>query len=227
MKRIPLLAVALLSAASLLGASREPTREDYVKRIESCEAILREFMADPQTALPPEVLERARGLVITNQFRAGFLLGVKDGYGVLLVRRPDGSWSVPAMLNAGEASFGLQIGGTAVETVYVLMDDDTPKLLFGGRFNIGADAKAVAGPRAAERESVNREILATPVLVYTKSRGLFAGATVKAGWIQRNDSANRAFYNTEYTLPEIVYSNWIQPPADVKPLMDYVTRITR
>jgi SH3 domain-containing YSC84-like protein 1 len=227
MKRIPLLAVALLSAASLLGASREPTREDYVKRIESCEAILREFMADPQTALPPEVLERARGLVITNQFRAGFLLGVKDGYGVLLVRRPDGSWSVPAMLNAGEASFGLQIGGTAVETVYVLMDDDTAKLLFGGRFNIGADAKAVAGPRAAERESVNREILATPVLVYTKSRGLFAGATVKAGWIQRNDSANRAFYNTEYTLPEIVYSNWIQPPADVKPLMDYVTRITR
>jgi lipid-binding SYLF domain-containing protein len=227
MKRFLLLVVTLLTAASVFGASREPSREDYVKRIESCEAILREFMVDPETAIPPEVLQRARGIVITNQFRAGFFLGIKDGYGVILVRRPDGTWSVPALLNAGEASVGLQIGGTAVETVYLLMDDATPRLLFQGRFNVGADAKAVAGPRVAEGERVNRQIMETPVLVYTKSKGLFAGATVKAGWIQRNDSGNHAFYQTEYTLPEIIYSDWVQPPAEVLPLRDYVAEITR
>ncbi len=227
MKRFSLLVLGLLTAACALAAPREPSREDYVTRIESCEAILREFMADPETAIAPEVLKRARGIVITNQFRAGFFLGIKDGYGVVLVRRPDGSWSVPALINAGEASFGLQVGGTAVETVYVLMDDDTPRLLFDGRFNIGADAKAVAGPRVAEGERVNRQILATPVLVYTKSRGLFAGATVKAGWIQRNDSGNRSFYQTEYTLPEILYSDWVKAPPEVQPLRDFVTQITR
>jgi SH3 domain-containing YSC84-like protein 1 len=227
MKRFVLLVAVLLGAASVVNAAREPTRQDYVARIESCEAILREFMASPETAMPPEVLERARAIVITNQFRAGFILGVKDGYGVVLVRRPDGSWSIPALLAAGEASVGLQLGGAAVETVYIMTDDETPRLLFRGRFNIGADAKAVAGPRAAERESVNREILDTPVLVYTKSRGLFAGATVKAGWIQRNDAANRSFYQTQHTLPEILYSNWIQPPAEVIPLRDFVTQITR
>ena len=225
MKRILLLAAALLSAA-VVSAAREPTRQDYVARIESCEAILREFMANPETAIPASVLRSARAIVITNQFRAGFILGVKDGYGVILARRPDGSWSVPAILSAGEASIGLQLGGTAVETVYVLTDDETPKLLFSGRFNVGADAKAVAGPRAAEAESLNQGILTAPVLVYTKSRGLFAGATVKAGWIQRNDSANRAFYNTDYTLPEILYSDWVQAPAEVLPLRQYVTQIT-
>jgi SH3 domain-containing YSC84-like protein 1 len=227
MKRFFLLALGLLCAGSLFGAAREPSRQDYITRIESCEAILREFMAAPESAIPPEILQRARGIVITNQFRAGFLIGVKDGYGVMLVRRPDGSWSVPALLSAGEASVGLQVGGTAVETVYVLMDDATPRQLFSGRFNVGADAKAVAGPRAAEGERVNRQILETPVLVYTKSKGLFAGATVKAGWIQRNDQANRSFYQTEHTLPEILYSNWVQAPAAVLPLRDYVTQITR
>src|SRR5690606_5859230 len=215
MKRILLLATACLFAATG-AAAREPSRQDYVERIESCEAILREFMASPETAIPSEVLQRAKAIVITNQFRAGFILGVKDGYGVILAKRPNGSWSVPALLNAGEASIGLQLGGTAVETVYVLTDDTTPRLLFDGRFNIGADAKAVAGPRAAEVESMNQGILTTPVIVYTKSKGLFAGATVKAGWIQRNDRANRNFYNTDYTLPEILYSDWVQAPSEVQ-----------
>lgn len=227
MKRILLIAVALLSAAAALGNSPAPTRKDYVTRIESCEAILREFMADPEYAIAPEVLQRARAIVITNQFRAGVFLGIKDGYGVILVRRQDGSWSLPAMLTAGEASLGLQVGGTAVETVYVMTDDATPRLLFDGRFNLGADAKAVAGPRAGEVERVNRAILDMPVLVYSKSKGLFAGATVKAGWIQRNDEANRAFYRTEHTLPEILYSNWIEAPDEVQPLRDFVTQITR
>lgn len=226
MKRILLLAVAVFCAAPF-AAAREPSRQDYVERIESCEAILREFMSNPETAIPSTVLERARAIVITNQFRAGFILGVKDGYGVILARRPDGTWSVPALLTAGEASLGLQVGGTAVETVYVLTDDTTPRLLFDGRFNVGADAKAVAGPRAAEVESMNQGILTTPVLVYSKSRGLFAGATVKAGWIQRNDRANRAFYNTDYTLPEILYSDWVEAPPEVQPLREYVAQITQ
>lgn len=227
MKRILLSAAALLAATTSAWAANELTREDYVARIESCEAILREFMVDPRTAIPADVLRQARGLVITNQIRAGFIFGVKDGYGVILVRRPDDSWSVPALLNAGEASVGLQLGGTAVETVYVLTDDETPRLLFEGRFNVGADAKAIAGPRAAETERNLREFLRNPVLVYTKSKGLYAGATVKAGWLQRNDTANRAFYRTEYTLPEILYSDWVDAPPEVRPLRDYVTRITR
>ncbi|HEX2101634.1 MAG TPA: lipid-binding SYLF domain-containing protein [Candidatus Synoicihabitans sp.] len=227
MKRLLFLTAALLLGAVSAQAAREPARNEYITRIESCEAILREFMARPETALPPEVLQRARAIVITNQFRAAFIFGVKDGYGVILARRPDGTWSLPALLHAGEASLGLQLGGNAVETVYVLTDEQTPRLLFEGRFNIGVDAKAVAGPRAAEKEKMNQEILSTPVIVYARSKGLFAGASVKAGWIQRDDNGNRAFYRTEWGLPEIIYSDWVSAPPEVQPLRDYVTQITR
>lgn len=227
MKKLFLLALASCLLASPALAQRVLPRADYVAQLESCEAILREFMARPETAIPAEILQRARGIVITNQFKAGFILGIKDGYGVILVRRSDGSWSLPAHLKAGEASLGFQIGGTAVETVLVIMDETTSRLLYHDRFNIGVDAKAVAGPSAAEATRVNRAILTTPVLVYTRSVGLFAGATVKAGWLQKNTAANRFFYQTNYGLPELLFSDWVAPQPEARPLTAYVASLTR
>jgi lipid-binding SYLF domain-containing protein len=222
MKKFCLLALVAVISASL---GRATERTEYVTRIESCEAILQGFMADRAYAIPPMVWQRARGVIITNQFKAGFIFGVKGGNGVVMVKKADGKWSLPVMIDAGEASLGLQVGGKTVETVYIITDDQTPRKLFQGRFNVGVDANAVAGPKWAEVESVNKEILETPVLVYTKAKGLFAGATLKAGYITRNDDANREFYNTEYTMPELLYGNFVQPPKEVIPLMNLVSRL--
>lgn len=201
-------------------------RSEYVERVETCEAILQEFMGNPESAIPADVLKRARGIIIVNQFRAGLVLGVKDGWGVIMVRRPDNTWSVPALLAAGEGSFGLQIGATATETIYILTNDQTPRMLFDQKFHVGVDAKAVAGPKAASNEHSNEDILQTPVLVYSKNKGLYAGASIKAGYLTRNDDANRSLYATNYTLPEILYSNWVTVPDEVKPLINYVTSLT-
>jgi lipid-binding SYLF domain-containing protein len=228
MKKIVLLSlIALFSAFSARAATASITRADLVSRIESCEAILREFMADRATAIPPSILQQARALVIVNQFKAGFFFGIKDGYATMLVKKADGSWSIPVLLAAGEASLGLQVGAKAVETIIVMTNDETPRMLFNQRFNVGVDAKAVAGPKAAELERANHPIVDAPILVYTKSRGLYAGATVKTGYIARNDDANFKLYQTQYTLPELLYSDWVKPPSEVVPLMEYVKQIAR
>ena len=225
MKKFLLLPLLALSLAIFARAESTDPRADYVVRVESCEAIIREFMANPATAIPPEVLQNAKALVIVNQFKAGFFIGVKDGYAVIMVKQADGHWSLPVLLSAGELSFGLQVGANAVETVMVLTDAQTPRLLFNQRFNVGIDAKAVAGPKAAEAEKLNQALISTPVLVYTKAKGLYAGATVKTGWLQRNDAANFTLYNTTYALPELLYSDWVKPVPEVVPLMDYVRQI--
>jgi lipid-binding SYLF domain-containing protein len=217
----------LLPLFALLGATvarAEPSRADLVDRIGSCEAILQEFQARPALAIPASVWQRARAVIILNQFKAGFLLGIQDGYGVMMVKKASGRWSVPVLINAGEASLGFQLGAKAVESIFIITDDQTARILFTQRFNVGVDAKAVAGPKAAEVERNNEEILRTPMLAYTKSVGLFAGATVKAGHISRNDKANFALYNTRYTMPELLYSDWVQPPPEVQPLMALVQR---
>ncbi|MBC8010126.1 MAG: lipid-binding SYLF domain-containing protein, partial [Burkholderiales bacterium] len=172
--------VALVATATTSSdpapTAGEPRR--LAERLATIDSILREFQSDPQLAIPAEVLREARAIVIVNQVKGGLIVGLQFGYGIVLARRPDETWSVPVFLRAGEASLGLQLGGKRTETIYVLMDDATVRLLFNSRMNIGVDARAVAGPRTYEVERMNRDILDTPVLVYGRNHGLYAGATV-------------------------------------------------
>jgi lipid-binding SYLF domain-containing protein len=227
MNKLVITFLIALTATFAVGraADQATKRADLISHVESCEAILQEFMARPETAIPSSVLARARAIVITNQFKAGILLGVQNGYGVVLVKKASGRWSVPVLIKAGAASLGFQLGATAVETIFVITDDQTPRLLFNNRFNVGVDAKAVAGPHAAEKEDSNHPIIYAPVLVYSKNAGLYAGATFKAGYLARNDAANQLLYNTAQEMPELLYSDWVAPIREVQPLMDFVQKI--
>ena len=179
-----LTALFCLTVLASASSAASITRAAVVERLDSCEAILKSIQGNIQTAVPADILRRAKGIVIVNQFQAGFIFGIKDGYAVAMVRRPNGKWSVPAFLRAGELSFGLQAGGKAINAVYVLMDDATARLLFKTRMNFGAEAKVVAGIRAAERERVTQSIpTEANVLVYSTTEGLFFGAAIKTGYM--------------------------------------------
>jgi lipid-binding SYLF domain-containing protein len=135
---------------------------------------------------------------------------------------------VPAFLKAGEISLGLQAGGKSIHTVMVLMDDNTARLLFNTHMNLGAEAKAVAGIRAAERERLTNPLPTdVNVYVYTNVEGFYAGASVKTGYFSPNVDSNRALYQTNYRLPELLYSDWVKPPVEVQPLMSYVASLTK
>ncbi len=216
------LLAACLATAPLARA--EDTFGQLVGHLKNTESILRDFMGNPDTAIPSAVLSRARGIVIAHQFKAGFLVAFQGGYAVALVKKRDGHWSVPGFMRAGEASIGLQAGGKATDVIYVLMDEEATHRLLQTRFNIGVDAKAVAGPHASEVES-STDILKVPVLIYSKSSGLYAGATLKGGYLTADDTANQLFYHTNYGMPEILYSDWVTPVPEAVPLMNYVQQI--
>src|SRR5579863_3838865 len=152
-KLLTITLIAILGAAQTRADDSRTSRSELVGRVDACETILRQFMASPKTSIPPAVWSQARGLMILSQFKAGFLFGVKGGFGVLMVKKPNGHWSVPVLIDASEASLGLQVGAKDVDSVFIITDDATPRLLFTSRFNIGVDAKAVAGPSSAEYEN--------------------------------------------------------------------------
>jgi len=220
----------VLSLFALLAALRAENfnRAAVLDELDSCEAIIREIQGNVRTAIPNEVLRKAKGIVIVNQFQGSFILGIKDGYGVALVRRPNGKWSVPAFLKAGEISIGLQAGAKAINAVYVLMDDQTARLLFRNRMNLGAEAKVAAGIRAAEREAVTKNLPGDAnVLVYTTVEGLYLGAALKTGYLSPHQKANELFYNNSHRLPELLYSDWVTPPPEARFIMDFITNITQ
>ena len=89
------------------------------------------------------------------------MLGVQDGFGVIMVKQKDGRWSLPVLINVGEASLGLQLGAKSVESVYVITDEETPRKLFTNRVNIGVGGfgghiVAARGTRRLERAGARR-----------------------------------------------------------------------
>lgn len=214
-------------AVGLTAHAAAVKRSTLVERLDTCEAILQDLQSSTKTAIPAQVLRQAQGIVIINQVQAGLFLGIKDGYAVAMVRRPNGRWSIPVFLRAGEASFGLQAGVKAVNTVLVLTDESTARLLLKSRFNFGAEAKAMAGVRGGEKEAVTKQLVeGAQVLAYSLQEGYYLGAAIKTGFMQPNDEANRVFYNTNNRLPELLFSDWTTPPAETRFIMDYVTRLT-
>lgn len=229
MKKFLSLLFALTALAGISSAA-DPvvTRETIITHLDSCEAILQDLQGNFKTAIPADVLHRAKGIVIVNQFQVGFIFGVKDGYAVAMAKRPNGKWSVPVFLRTGELSFGFQAGGKSITAVYVLMDESAAKLLFKNKFNLGAEAKANAGIRTAERESTTTTLSTeSNVLVYTASEGLYLGAAIKTGYMSPDNDANRIFYNSTNRIPELLFSDWVTPPQEAHFLMDYVTRLTQ
>lgn len=222
--------IALFFATAVTGglAASGLTRTTVIEHLDTCEAILQDIQGNVKTAIPADILRRAKGIVIVNQFQAGFIFGVKDGYAVALVRRPNGKWSVPAFLKAGELSVGLQAGGKSINAVYVLMDDATARLLFKAKMNLGAEAKVVAGIRAAESEKMTQSLSKEPnVYAYSTSEGFYLGAALKTGYMSPNDESNRLFYANNHRLPELLFSDWVTPPEEARFIMDYVTRLTQ
>ena len=215
---IALTVVMLAVSSARLTAEQKPYIEKLDYRLTAAEWVLETIMIDAESTIPRNLLRQAKGVIILNQYRAGFIFGGQVGNGVLIVRNPHTEmWGVPGFLTAGQASFGLQAGFTEVNIIYLLMTEAAITQAYSGRFQIGVDAKAVAGPIGRMVEDF--DLFQAEVLAYTNSKGLFAGATVKGGWVLVDDKANRAFYNTTYSSPEVLLSTWFELPPTAQPLM--------
>jgi lipid-binding SYLF domain-containing protein len=217
--RIIALTAGMLAISSVpLTAEKKPYVEKLADRLTTAEWVLETIMVDATSTIPRNLLAQAKGLIILNQYRAGFIFGGQGGTGVLIIRNPHtGKWGVPGFLTAGQASYGLQVGFTEVNIIFLLMTDAAVIQAYSGRFRVGVDAKAVAGP--VGRLAENFDLFQAEVLTYTSSTGLFAGATLKVGWVSVDDKANRAFYNTTYSTPEVLLSTWFKLPPPAQPLI--------
>ena len=186
-------------------------------------------MAKSETKIPASILQQAKGIIITVNYRGGFFIGGQAGRGMLVVKNPlTNQWGMPAFVSTGGANFGLQFGVKELDTVYVIMDDETIRKAYTGRFDLSADAAAVAGPVGVLSEAnEGKDYKSANILVYTTTKGLFAGVAVKAGWVKPDNVATKAFYNTEYNVPEVVSSDWFERPIEVKNLLNRINYYTK
>lgn len=181
-------ALVVLLAAPVHGQSSDDAK------LGQAAAVLHNFSADEVNGIPVELLQRARGIaVIPNVIRGGFLLGGRRGRGVLIVRTPSGGWSNPAFITLTGGSIGVQFGAEAMDVVLVFANDRSVKNIASGKFTLGGDASAVAGPLG--RRNTAAVTGRSEVYIYVKrGRGAFAGATFEGARLDVDEDGNALFY---------------------------------
>src|SRR2546427_11652556 len=134
---------ATFLASTMATAAEEPSEQ--AKRMDAAATVLDEIMGTPDKGIPEELLDSAKCVVvIPSMIKIGFVFGGRHGRGVGTCRTNSG-WSAPAPFTVTGGSWGLQIGGEAVDVGLLVSSDRGMEKMLSSKFKIGADASAAAG----------------------------------------------------------------------------------
>ncbi|MDF1754397.1 MAG: lipid-binding SYLF domain-containing protein [Verrucomicrobiales bacterium] len=202
-RKIFLPSLIILAFSTLQAGPFKKNEAQLDAKIIEAQARLATLQADPKKAIPPIILNRARGIIILRQLKAGLGFGAEAGGGVALVRRSDGVWSPPAFVNTAHASWGVQIGAQDKDIVMVLMTEKGLDLLKDGkRGDIGVEYQATVGPVDVGADLDTNQL--SPILIYSSATGGFAGISLKGGGIVGAKNRNQTYYGM--TLQQILFS---------------------
>ena len=189
------------------------------RRIERAKTYLEDINAAPDRGIPESLLSDCKGIVFMRMYNAGFIFGLKGGYGIVLVKNPKTQqWSAPAFLKYAGASFGAQIGVQKTDAIFLIMNREGINMLMKTKFTIGVDASAAAGP--VGRNFAGSIGPGTSILVYSRSKWAYAGATFSGAAFINDDEANHEFYhNDTITTQDILFKNAVPVPSLAIPLI--------
>jgi|SRR5208282_983288 len=163
-------------------------------RVNAAGKILQEIQSAPDQGIPEKVLASAACVaIVPSMLNGGFVFGLRYGRGVATCRTAKG-WSAPAFFVVEGGSFGLQFGGQAVDAIMLIMNDNGMTELLSSKFRLGAQASVAAGPVGRQTAAETDWKMRAQVLSYSRSRGVFVGATLEHGTIKQDKDSTRAFY---------------------------------
>lgn len=222
MKRASLsivLSIAVL-AALVARPARADEEEPGADRIAKAVEVLREMVDLPEEGLPSRILERCRGIaVIPGVIKAAYGFGGQYGRGVVAVRSDDGAWSNPSFISLIGGSLGWQIGVQKADIILVFKTAKSVENIASGKVTLGADMSVAAGPVGRSAEASTDLEMEAEIYSYSRSKGLFAGVSIKGASIQIDKDANQAFYGRpELTAQDILYDRTLKAPAAVEDL---------
>lgn len=189
----------------------DKSQSEIGKRIDASAKVLDEIMATPDKAIPDKVMSGAKCIaVIPSMVKIAVGFGGSHGKGIATCRTADGKWSAPAPVTITGGSWGLQLGGQAVDLVMVVMNQAGMDHLLSSKFKLGADASAAAGPVGRDAGADTDIKMRSEVLTYSRARGLFAGVDLNGAALTQDKDETRVLYG-KFEPFEAILNGKVEP----------------
>jgi lipid-binding SYLF domain-containing protein len=223
MRRMIALAAAFLLAGIAVSSSAAIASGAEENRAREAVSVLDKIMRIPEQSVPQSMLDNAHAIaVIPGVVKAGFMFGGRFGRGLISVRGPNGVWSNPSFVSIAGGSFGFQAGIQSTDVVLVFTTSHGVDSIVHGKFTLGADASAAAGPVGRTAEISTDEKLKAEIYSYSRARGLFAGVALDGAVLAIDDRSNEAIYGHD-TTPRAIFEGRVSPPP--APIVDFRDRL--
>jgi lipid-binding SYLF domain-containing protein len=219
---------ALLACLALVSFSTGVRAgEEESKRAENAVRVLREVMMAPDKRIPSDLISNAYAIaVIPDVIKAGFVIGGRHGLGMVSVKTSDGTWSNPSFISMTGGSIGFQAGVSSTDVILVFRTERGVDSIVHGKFTLGADASAAAGPVGRTAQASTDAQLKAEIYSYSRSRGLFAGAALDGSVIAIDNDANRSVYGEGITPRRIFAGGVNNVPNSVVDFRDRLEEYT-
>lgn len=188
-------------------------RSDIAKRLQNAATVFSEIMRTPDKAIPNNILSDAECIaVVPSMINIAVGFGGRHGKGVATCRTASG-WSAPAPISISGGSWGLQIGGQAIDLVMLVMNKKGMDHLLSSKFKIGAEATGSAGPVGRQAAGDTDWKMKAEVLTYSRSRGAFAGIDLNGAAITQDKDETRVLYGKYVPFDQILSGKVPAPPS--------------
>jgi SH3 domain-containing YSC84-like protein 1 len=196
----------------LCWSADDKDQSEISKRIDASAKVLDEIMTVPDKAIPDKVMKNAKCIaVVPSMVKIAIGFGGNHGKGVATCRTESG-WSAPAPITITGGSWGLQLGGQAVDLVMVVTNQAGMDHLLSSKFKLGADASAAAGPVGRDAAADTDIKMKAEVLTYSRARGLFAGVDLSGAAVTQDKDETRLLYGKFVPFRDILDGN-VEPTA--------------
>jgi lipid-binding SYLF domain-containing protein len=196
--------VLLILSSLSWAADDDKDQTEIGKRIVKSAEVLNEIMATPDKAIPDKIMNSAKCIaVVPSIVKVAFVFGGQHGKGVATCKTAAG-WSAPAPITITGGSWGLQLGGQAVDLVMVVTNDHGMQHLLSSHFKLGTDASAAAGPVGRDATADTDVKMRAEVLTYSRARGIFAGIDLSGSAISQDKDDTSLLYGKMAPFQDIL-----------------------
>ena len=222
MKQSILAVLGVLTLATVAFAKDEDKQKREQDRLQNADLVMQEILKVPDN-IPQDLLDKARCVIVMpSVLKAAFVVGGSYGRGTMLCRTGknfSGPWGAPAMYALEGGSVGFQIGGEAIDFVFLVMNNRGANSLLHSKVRLGADLSAAAGPIGRSASADTDAYMRSEILSYSRARGAFAGVSLEGSTLRPDNDANHNLYGRSISGAEIIQGSEVRAPSTANGLI--------